>query len=1105
MKKVKAYLLRFFYPLVITLVEFILFIANYTQKTYLVGWDNIMPELNLKLNYIRSLTSVWQDYRGLGTLDGMSHAANLVHTFYINAFDLFLPQELLRYSYIHLTHLAGGIAFYYLFLKLLKNKNGAFIGALFYLFNIGIIQMYFAPLEVFATHFASLPLMGLVIINALKSRTKISLFFVGLASLLTSPQAFVPTIFISYSIFILLLLLFSYRKSLLKRIILIVSILFITNAFWLLPFSYTAISKSQTIQNTRINEFSSEEIYYRNKARGNLQDTLTLKGFMLDSIEYDTFKEENFLFMGEWKNHLQKIPIQAISYSFIVFMIIGSILVVKYRIKSLYPILATNIVSLFFLANNTPLISNANELFRSAVPVLGEAFRFPFTKFITLFAFSYAFLFGLGVSFAIKSIVNFLHKKVKKERFTKAFYLSLIVLFSGLILINAYPVFKGQFTSPFLRLSIPEGYSNAISYFNSQNPNGRVLTFPMESFWNWEYRNWGHRGSGFLWYAIPQAYITRAFDPWSIENENLYSQISSAYSNNDISQFDLLIQKYGITHILIDKTILNTLTPKSIDYGKIEEFINQSTILKKDKDFGIISVYRGPEGSEVNSISNSTLKVYPDIKQNTNDNIIGSAGNYITSKNADITLPFASISTLKLQKDNEFEWIYKNNVLTFRSKLTDIQKGSKILLPSIFDKEFLIPVTVASGQNTVTITPVYPTVVVNGKTIQINIDPIIINTEVAYPQKIVFKDTNTTLNIADSKVNAFILNNFPNTVEVSDEVNVEYFEIDPSAYSKDPHTVSLFENVNSIEVLIPFVDTDLGKSGYVKNKEYVITNGTSDKRLINSSSDSRVNTDGVLLEARNTSTSLDIFLEPQYHSASYAVVSEVERMEGLPVNFYVDDPWAKRSVLETKLQTGSNIVVLPATDNYSKGYGYHFGAKSVGGERALTKIKNIAISPLPQKTIEGIMIVNNELAFIPNVKAEHIPFNKYANFSYKVPKTSNAILSLSQSYDKGWKAYELTNDEPGVGSFLRQIFPFFYGKELTNHLKVNNWANGWQTTDEKEVAIIYLPQYLQFLGFFILLSSLLLTPFVLYRKKASSFFEAKTKIMKRKIEESRKK
>jgi hypothetical protein len=65
------------------LVSFLLFLTNYKPDSYLIGWDTIMPEFNFPLNFKRSLFSLWQDYRGLGTVDGLSHAANLMHTFYL--------------------------------------------------------------------------------------------------------------------------------------------------------------------------------------------------------------------------------------------------------------------------------------------------------------------------------------------------------------------------------------------------------------------------------------------------------------------------------------------------------------------------------------------------------------------------------------------------------------------------------------------------------------------------------------------------------------------------------------------------------------------------------------------------------------------------------------------------------------------------------------------------------------------------------------------------------------------------------------------------------------------------------------------------------------
>ena len=133
-------------------LEVIIFITNFQKGTYLIGWDNLMPEFDLALNFKRALFSVWQGYRGLGFLDGLSNAATLTHTFYIWLLSLVLPENLLRYVFTHITHLLGGIGFFFLAKKLTKNHIASFIGALFYMLNLGVIQQFYAPLEAFAIH-----------------------------------------------------------------------------------------------------------------------------------------------------------------------------------------------------------------------------------------------------------------------------------------------------------------------------------------------------------------------------------------------------------------------------------------------------------------------------------------------------------------------------------------------------------------------------------------------------------------------------------------------------------------------------------------------------------------------------------------------------------------------------------------------------------------------------------------------------------------------------------------------------------------------------------------------------------------------------------------
>jgi len=68
---------NWFFPLLILGLTLFIAFRNYTPGTWLLGWDNLVPELNLKLNITRSLSAVWQEYQGLGLLGGMAHAADL--------------------------------------------------------------------------------------------------------------------------------------------------------------------------------------------------------------------------------------------------------------------------------------------------------------------------------------------------------------------------------------------------------------------------------------------------------------------------------------------------------------------------------------------------------------------------------------------------------------------------------------------------------------------------------------------------------------------------------------------------------------------------------------------------------------------------------------------------------------------------------------------------------------------------------------------------------------------------------------------------------------------------------------------------------------------
>jgi len=460
------------YVLALILIEAVLLIKNYTPGTYLIGWDNLMPELNFLANFQRSIFGVWQDYRGLGLVDGMSHIANLVHTFYIWILSLFFPQNVLRYLGIFSLHFVGGLGMYLLAKKLIKNKGVAFIGALFYMLNLGIIQMFYAPLETFAFHFAALPFIALTVTNALEKPGRKNYLVLFLVLFLTTPQFFVPTFVIPTAILIISIAVFyatsnnllsgisdlirnlfnrhrvknqgnyidsDFRQNdnkrqfyglltearidkkddvfttpgarrnaatplqaqqinRIKNLLAVFLIILAANAFWLFPYLYGLGGNAPIISGARINQFSSEEVFYRNRARGDLANIFTLKGFMIDTFEFDAKESKQLYFMDVWRKHAATLSYKAVYLVLLTIALFGVAQTVKKRNKIVYPFLGMLGASFFFLANSVPVLSQTNNLIRFIFPILAEALRFPFTKFMTLFAFSLSIFLAAGIT-----------------------------------------------------------------------------------------------------------------------------------------------------------------------------------------------------------------------------------------------------------------------------------------------------------------------------------------------------------------------------------------------------------------------------------------------------------------------------------------------------------------------------------------------------------------------------------------------------------------------------------------------------------------------------------------------------------------------------------
>lgn len=1044
-------------PIILILLELLNLLRNIKPGAYLIGWDNLLPEFNLSLNWQRSLFSLWQEYRGLGLLDGMAHSANLIHTLYITLLSLVLPQNLLRFVFIHSTHLLGGIGLYYLLIYLTKNKKSSIFGAIFYMFNLGIIQMYFAPLEVFALHFAALPWLTLTILQAFKNPNKKTLGLLFLTCLLTSPQGFVPTVFIAFLILFFFILLFHVIQTKnYKTAVLVSAIVFLGNAFWITPYMYSALKTPQIIQNTRINQYGSEEIYYRNKAHGTLLDTLEFKGFMLTTIEYDQDKNNEIIFMGAWKDFASTWWYHGLFSLVLLTGAYGVYQIRRRKNQALYPFIASYAVLFIFLANNTPVLEQINTLLRAIFPLLGEAFRFPFTKFITVFIFSFSILFAYGLTVLFENIKKY-----------NTIFILLLSLSLGAM---NYPVFTGNFTSPLLRLTIPQEYFDLISYMKTQDPNQRIAMLPTHTFWNWHYRTWGHRGSGFLWYGLAQPTLERAFDPWSLQNEQEYNEMASSLNTQDQEHFNSVIEKYDISYLLLDEYIINTISTQPVNFDRLTKFLDANPLLTREKVFGRLILYKTKNHPDFIYQIHNPAKIST-ASFTRKDQAFLENGNYTTTSTSPSKIyPFSALFTEKLQKDLRFQTNQNNSHITLSQQPHySLSPQATITIPSLYNSDYLIPVKIDYNNQIVTLTPLYPQIRVNGQLLSLNAEPFSLQAATK-PIEIELNDSNQIISLNNPTV-GYLFKDYLNTITLVSKNSRVVTTIDTRTLSKADIIIQLpYENITSLLVSVPKSTGPFSAANIISSHNFEIKKSNpgphpfGENDLISEVLDLN---DELVMIAKNANVQVNFYKDNLPHQQSYLLLADADYKKGLPISWYIDNTLEKRAEVEGLFakKSGVNTFIIPASQEVFSGYGFHFTLKSVGTEDAQSLLKNISLYPFPQKMLEGIVLTNSSTP--PDVRERQmISYEKIHPGLFTAHITNDMpTLVLSQKYDPGWNAYLVTN-KPGI---LTTYFPFLFGKKLTDHILLNNWSNAWTLSSPREeyVVISFIPLYTQYVGLFI--------------------------------------
>ena len=1084
--------------LILLIVVTVIGLLNYKTGTVMTGWDNLHPEYNFSANISRSLYAVWQEYQGLGLLGGMGHASDLLRQLFLAFLALFLPSSFLRFFWVMLTLFIGSTGVYILIRSALfeaahkKRATIALIGALFYLLNLSTIQSYFVPFEAFIAHFAALPWLLFASLLFLKNQSARNTAILSLILLLATPAAYIPTLFVTFllSLSTILLVLFLTAKGtlrLFKATLKLFGLIFIINSFWLLPFLYFTLTHSTVNLDAKMNQMATETILLQNKEFGNLADVVLLKGFWFNNVDPDLSGNFRFMF-GAWRNYYASPLIQAVGLSIFSIIVLGAGSILKNKKPLHLAFLGIFLFAFTMLATNTPPFSWAVELFRN-VPLFGQAFRFPFTKFSILTSLSYSVLFSFGVL----TLWNIL-KKAKKLSGVIAIGIALLLIF-----LSVFPVFNGNLFYEKEQIKLPKEYSQTFEFFKSQDRNTRIANLPQHTFWGWNFYTWGYGGSGFLWYGIEQPILDRAFDVWSSPLENYYFELSRAIYSKDSAAVERVLNKYQVNWILIDKSVYSPFSPKVVFYDTTESLLSNISSVKKVQSFGHIDIYAVSLKDKPSNFLFTTgdLPKSNVFSWNDNDNAYAKLGNYVTTSESADSFVFPSLFTNKLQSDLEFKATVKDQTITF-TKLLPETAAPFLELPSFISTENSIPVEIKVSKRQdfteVLLNIVEPIIKMNGNAV--NAQP-----TVSIPLFIIPQSLDGTFSFNSNGNKEFQIDTRSNSSQyiyaslTQDNIitllNTSTGEIKTQTITssllknslQDTHTISIQPEIKAqtLEVTLPYItDSYTGRTispaAFHRNEK---CNAFRNGAVTFTSKIEKA--DSLLLLSDNNTACVSTHLSTLTHNVGYAISIDAKNIKGQPLHFWTLNPDEGFAPLDTYLTSGNNILILPPMEKYGQGYSFHFENISIGNQIAENQINSFAIAQIPYNYLKGIQTTSKELhnQVQPNVTITSTHPNT-ALYIIEAKVAKPFTLVLSQSYDSGWNAYALPQTTSHVKNSLYRSFPFLFAKPLP-HLKINNWENGWTlqpTTRRAEplggaynlqpIVIIYLPQYLQYAGFLLL-------------------------------------
>jgi hypothetical protein len=206
------------------------------------------------------------------------------------------------------------------------------------------------------------------------------------------------------------------------------------------------------------------------------------------------------------------------------------------------------------------------------------------------------------------------------------------------------------------------------------------------------------------------------------------------------------------------------------------------------------------------------------------------------------------------------------------------------------------------------------------------------------------------------------------------------------------------------------------------------------------------------METTDSSVCGDIFIPSLVQKNGYLLTVDTKNLTGSPLTLYLINATTQRTDMTLLLPNTENLpdwsvqyIFIPPMQTDGLGYSFRFANASLG-PTSINEFRNLRINPMPYTFLTQLLIQKPK-GVEPGVPMGNFTVN-HPNPSYYSITTPSSILgdttlTLSEAFDPGWKGYEVSCGLWVVGCEIQKGLPFLFGKPLSNHVLINNWANGW--------------------------------------------------------------